>query len=236
MSDTSLQLPQSPDGGFGRSYRGLVRGRPMVLTKRGMTMTHHLGRRTAVAAAAALLGAAAVVAPASAEQIEKWHDEFTDSHIEQEAHGEDFCGGGFSAPVLFEGVFEFRGHAVVRGDGLVYFAESVRVVQTWTNTETDATFVDTTKIRGGDWRITDNGDGTLTIVFADRGTHTAEADGEVIAREAGLFRGSFLVDHGGTPGDPSDDEFITDLGDEKHVGLLGFEGRDFCEELRTYVG
>lgn len=202
-------------------------------------MTHHFGRRAAVAAAAAAaapLGVAAMVTPASAEQIEKFHDEFTDSHVEQEEHGEEFCGGGFSAPVLWEGVFEFRGPGVVRGDGLVYFGESVRVVQTWSNTETGATYVDTTKTRGGDWRITDNGDGTLTIVFADRGAHTVKADDEVIAREAGLFRGSFLVDHGGTPGDPSDDVFITDLGVEKHVGLLGFEGRDFCDDLRTYVG
>ena len=100
-----------------------------------------------------------MVTPASAEQIEKFHDEFTDSHVEQEEHGEEFW-ADFSAPVLWEGVFEFRGHAVVRGDGLGSLRRVVPSRPTWTNTETGATYVDTRKTRGGDWRVTDNGDGT----------------------------------------------------------------------------
>ena len=51
------------------------------------------------------------------------------------------------------------------------------------------------------------------------------ADGKAIARNPGQVRFAILVDHGGTPTDPSDDEFIEDLGQ-----LKGSTGRsdDFC--------
>jgi len=41
-----------------------------------------------------------------------------------------------------------------------------------------------------------------------------------------------LVDHNGTPSDPSDDVFLEDLGVIKpSTGTNGTEGRDFCEDF-----
>ena len=51
-------------------------------------------------------------------------------------------------------------------------------------------------------------------------------DGKVIARNPGQVRFEILVDHGGTPTDPSDDEFLEFLGVVKES-----TGRsdDYCE-------
>ena len=78
-----------------------------------------------------------------------------------------------------------------------------------------------------DLRVTDNGDGTLTILILATGNtvHYGE-DGKAIAWNPGQQRIEILVDHGGTPTDPSDDEFLEFLGVVKES-----TGRsdDFCE-------
>lgn len=57
-----------------------------------------------------------------------------------------------------------------------------------------------------DLHVTDNGDGTLTIVVLATGNYTLYGeDGHAIARNAGQVRFEVLIDHNGTPGDPSDD-------------------------------
>jgi hypothetical protein len=50
--------------------------------------------------------------------------------------------------------------------------------------------------------------------------------GKAIVRDPGQIRFEFLVDHGGTPTDPSDDENLADLGVVKES--TG-RGNDFCE-------
>jgi hypothetical protein len=73
--------------------------------------------------------------------------------------------------------------------------------------------------------VTDNGDGTLTIVEMLTGTQVLYgADGKAIARSSGESRSKLLIDHGGTPTDPFDDELIVDLGHVKATGRRD----DFC--------
>ena len=75
-------------------------------------------------------------------------------------------------------------------------------------------------------RVTDNGDGTLTILVLSTGNVVLYGeDGKAIARNPGQIRFEILIDHGGTPTDPSDDEFLAFLGVVK-----GSTGRsdDFC--------
>jgi hypothetical protein len=76
-----------------------------------------------------------------------------------------------------------------------------------------------------DLRVTDNGDGTLTILFLATGNDVFYgSDGEVIGRDPGQIRLEILVDHGGTPTDPSDDEFLSE---ELVKGSTG-RSDDFC--------
>ena len=73
--------------------------------------------------------------------------------------------------------------------------------------------------------MTDNGDGTLTILFLEAGSAAVYGpDGKAIARGAGQERVELLVDNGGTPTDPFDDEVL-----EESL-VKGPTGRadDFC--------
>jgi hypothetical protein len=64
-----------------------------------------------------------------------------------------------------------------------------------------------------DQRVTDNGDGTLTILVLTTGNAVLYGEnGKAIARDPGQVRFEILVDDGGTPSDPSDDEFLANLG------------------------
>jgi hypothetical protein len=81
---------------------------------------------------------------------------------------------------------------------------------------------------GKDLRVTDNGDGTLTILQMSTGNATLYGpDGTAIGRNPGQVRFEFVVDHGGTPTDPSDDVLL------KERLVKGSTGRsdDFCEAV-----
>ena len=76
-----------------------------------------------------------------------------------------------------------------------------------------------------DKQITDNGDGTLTILIMATGNAVLFGeDGKAITRGPGQLRFEILVDDAGTPSDPWDD-VVTRLGVVK-----GSTGRndDFC--------
>ena len=58
-------------------------------------------------------------------------------------------------------------------------------------------------VRDKDQRVTDNGDGTLTILVLTTGNAVLYGeDGKAIARNPGQVRFEILIDHGGTPTDP----------------------------------
>jgi hypothetical protein len=64
-----------------------------------------------------------------------------------------------------------------------------------------------------DLKVTDNGDGTLTILVLATGSNKLYGpDGRLVLNDPGQVRFELLIDHGGMPADPSDDEFIADLG------------------------
>jgi hypothetical protein len=75
-------------------------------------------------------------------------------------------------------------------------------------------------------QATDNGDGTLTVLFLETGNAvTYGPNGKAIARNPGQVRYELLIDHNGTPTDPRDDEVLAFLGFVKES-----TGRtdDFC--------
>jgi len=172
-------------------------------------------------------------ASASARSLEQDHFSFTESFILPA----DVCGDVVKFPVLDTTTYTGFFHAVRRGDGLVYEAEHVRLFSTDTNTNNGKTLT-FEQVNGGTTQsLVDNGDGTLTLTFKNVGVlHIYGPDGSLLFKRAGQTRGSVLLDNGGTPGDPSDDELIEFLGLTKTPNLneLADQG-DFCAILAKYL-
>ena len=116
-------------------------------------------------------------------------------------------------------------------DGLLYFAAHEEVVHTVTNVATGESVSVVTNLKFADVRATDNGDGTLTFIAQRAARDVYIQDGQVIARGAGLIRVEGLRDHGGTPTDPSDDEFLEQV-IIKDVG----NPADFCATIIRAIG
>jgi hypothetical protein len=156
------------------------------------------GRVAAVLTAAAV--AVALAAPVAAAPLERgtFHDDF--SFIDS-----DFCGAGLE--VRFDGVAEGRFLVNRRGsEGLVYFLEHVHVTETVTNLANGRSVSDESRTVQKDLHVVDNGDGTLTILVLATGNFILfGTDGKGIAHGSGQVRFELLIDHGGTPDDPSDD-------------------------------
>jgi hypothetical protein len=123
-------------------------------------------------------------------------------------------------------------------DGLIYFADRVRATDSWTNLDNEKTFTVAIAGQQKDLRVTDNGDGTLTILVLVAGRQFAYGpDGTRLFLDAGTFRFSFMVDHGGTPTDPFDDVEIEDSFElVKEAGRSDTAGRDFCEDIHEFIG
>jgi hypothetical protein len=158
------------------------------------------------------------VAAASARQIDS--GPIDDLIVEEFG---DFCDvSGLTVDAVTHVTGRF--HVVTHGqDQLLYFAANLKVTQTLTNGDNTVTarsnFIDK------DIRVTDNGDGTLTILILSTGNAVLYGpDGKAIARNPGQTRIELVVDHGGTPTDPEDDEEIS------FEIVKGSTGRtdDFC--------
>ena len=148
-------------------------------------------------------------------------------HEEDEVVLEDFCEvPGLTVNLAF--VLDVTVQTVPHGqDGLVYFLQQLKETDVYTNPANGKSVTEVSTVTGKDLRVTDNGDGTLTILVLATGNAVLYgADGKAIARNPGQVRFEILVDDGGTPTDPSDDEFLEFLGVVK-----GSTGRsdDFCE-------
>ena len=147
---------------------------------------------------------------------------------------EEFC-GDLTVRHDFEadGYFSGKPHGP---DGLIYFADRFRLTDAWTNLANDKTFTATFVGQQKDQQVTDNGDGTLTIQVLIAGRNFEYGpDGTRLSVVGGIFRFQFLVDHGGTPTDPDDDEEI-----EGSFEILQDSGgradRDFCEAIHEFIG
>ncbi len=119
-----------------------------------------------------------------------------------------------------------------------YYRESTRGTITWTNLDTGGTFTRVFTANSRDTRITDNGNGTITIVVsAAGGSRFYDSAGRLVLKDPGAVRYSFAVDYHGTPGDVEDD---TDVPDSFQVlkpstGHSDLSTRDFCDDLRQFA-
>jgi hypothetical protein len=186
-------------------------------------MRHRRTLRFGVVLALGAVVAVAFVAAAGAGQI--FQETFHEETVEIET---DFC-GVTGLTVEFARIVDGRVHAVPHGrDQLAYFGAKIEQTETVTNVADDDKFVTSSSVFiDKDLRVTDNGDGTLTLLILTTGNAVLYgSDGKAIARNPGQTRVEILIDHGGTPTDPSDDEFLEFLGVVKES-----TGRtdDFCE-------
>jgi hypothetical protein len=124
-------------------------------------------------------------------------------------------------------VLDIRVHVIPHGpDGLAYFLQHGTRTDVFTNLANDKSVPAVAKVIEKDLRVTDNGDGTLTILILATGNAMLYGqDGKAIARDPGQIRLELVVDHGGTPTDPSDDEELDFLIVRDSTG----RSDDFCE-------
>ena len=202
MHDLSHHSGSSLGADLSHRARFLRRGSAVLVTLFVLS-----GLSTAVAAAAGPL------------LKERFHDEgtFVD---------EDFCGAGLTvdATIVVDGSVLVVAHGP---DGLQYFLEHLKVTVVYKNRANGktVTYEVVTRVTK-DLRVTDNGDGTLTILALATGNDVYYGpDGNVIGRNPGQIRVEILVDHSGTPTDPFDDVF---LAEELVKGSTG-RSDDFCE-------
>jgi hypothetical protein len=187
-------------------------------------------RRTYKGGIASALAAIAVLsAPtaADAEPLEHghFHDELHETIVD--------CGLTLRLDRVLDGHFLLNPHGP---DGLAYGGEQLRGTDTFTNLTTGHTMLVTFTFTSRDLRVTDNGDGTLTILgqaagnFVVSGSHSP-----IVLRNTGIQRVEVLIDHAGTPTDPSDDEFLEFLGVVKEqTGRTDFG--EFCEDFLLITG
>lgn len=188
----------------------------------------HAGRILAVGITIGIAVTALGAAPAGAKPLDRGplFEEFSETFT-------DFCGvPGLTIEVdtVLEGRFLFN----ARKPGTApYYLETILVERVYTNAEGD--FVtETERVLSKDLKVTDNGDGTLTIlVLATGNASVAGADGKVIARNPGQVRFEVLIDHNDTIENPDDDVFLEFLGLVK-----GSTGRtdDFCAAVVPILG
>lgn len=170
---------------------------------RDMRMAHARKVVGVLAGCVAVFGV--LVGHASAKLIfqERFHEEGTFIH-------QNFCGVA-GLTVRDEFVIDGRVGAVSQGpDGFAYFLEHRKETSVVTNLATGkfVTF-DIKAVVTRDLKVTDNDDGTLTVLVLGTGNFVVYGqDGKAIARNPGQSRFEFLIDHGGTPLDPFDDEVI----------------------------
>ena len=165
--------------------------------------------------------ATAVGSPASARIVERgsFHDEFSGTD-------DNFCDAGLS--VDFHATVDGRYQINTRKPGsLGYYLENVSVVNVFTDQATGQTATDIQpNTLGKDLSITDNGDGTLTIVvLLTGGARTYGDDGSLIARNSGQVRFENVVDA----------VTFEEISSELIFGSTGTND-DFCEAVLTDWG
>jgi hypothetical protein len=184
-------------------------------------MTRHRSIHSLLGTAFATAALVALVAPpASARIVERdsFHDEFSGTN-------DNFCDAGIA--VDFEATVDGRYQVNSRGPGGPdYFLEKTTVVNVFTAPNgMTATDIQPNTINK-DLSITENPDGTLTIIaLLTGGNRTLGNDGHLIAKNSGQVRFEIVYD-------PATD---TELSNELVFGSTGTND-DFCAAILTDWG
>lgn len=169
------------------------------------------------------------VGPAAAAPIEHEHFRNVSSEV-----ADPFCG---DLRVRIDN--NLRGSLLIKPqgpDGLVYFLESLHGTISYTNLTTGKSFTSVLNFINKDLKVTDNGDGTLTVLGMSPGVVKYYGpDRRLLFVDSGQIRVELLIDHGGTPTDPADDVVIDETVARPSNGRNDTEGRDFCDDLHLFT-
>ena len=199
--------------------------------------SHHASGRTrgvlAVACGTAL--AAVALAPAAGAAatpvIQNVHFNFTYTHIEQE------IGECLDVPfaIRHDGRSNARLQVRTHGtDGPEYLSLRYTTGDVYTNVETGESFTGTTSVREADLKVTEHGDGTITVVAASRGTTKFhDPSGALIAIDSGRVTSTYLIDLM-EPADPEDDIVLAEEHSEP-TGTSSLGEVDVCGLAVEYL-
>ena len=183
----------------------------------------------ATAVALALSAAAPAVAQTGPPEVQVHYSDVYDVLLPDPADPTgSFCGGLTGVPlhVEIDGYFSIKQHGP--NAPASYFADRFRSTLVYTNPQTELTYTVVRVRQTKDLRLVDNGDGTLTLTGLTTGSLWAYGpDGELLGRQNGLTRETFLVDTMGTP-DPIDD-VLTRQDDSVTAGLV--TTTNFCDDF-----
>jgi hypothetical protein len=184
-------------------------------------------RRFVVAIAAVTAALVGGAGPAHAEQVE--HYKFANDFS-----FDNSCVGG---PTV-AGRYQDQGTvtATRRGPvGLVAYTMTVHATETFTNVATGKALTLRTDLLTKDVRVTDDGHGTLTIIWQTPGVaRVADPDGHLIAVSSGTTFFEAILDDGGTPGDPTDDTLISER-PTRATGVDNLTSRDYCADIIEFT-
>ena len=205
--------------------------RPVVPPSPGSTASRRRRGAGVTASVLVLLGLTSTAAAADPPVTE--HNRGTASHVEQDI-GECLS---VPFPIGHAARYNARYQEFRRGaDGLQYVSFRLSSTDTITNLDTGVSLRSTTVLREKDVRITDEGDGTLSIVVLLIGTTTYhEPSGALIGVDATKRTLEVVVDHAGTPDDWGDDVVLSEaLSDPVGASTLG--GASLCDIALEYLG
>ena len=181
--------------------------------------------------ALAVLGmSTAITAPADARVLERitFHDVSSSDPYD--------CEGTMAVDAVdVKGVIT----GVLRGsDPFPYYLQHFAGRVVTTNLDTGRTYTQVFANNFHDHTVTDNGDGTVTIVsIGSGGTRYYDQDGRFVLKDPGSVWTSVVLDTHGTPGDPYDDTEVPGSFQivRPSTGNSDFSQRSFCDDLRTYT-
>ena len=187
---------------------------------------------TTLAVTASVATVVAVLAGPSADAKVVGKEHFTDSFTSDVYD----CDG---IPAQDSGTVRGNLTVVQRGSGAFpYFNEHVAGSVVTTNLSTGGTFTNVFSANTRDHKITDNGDGTITIVsYAAGGSRFYDQFGKLVLKDPGTVRFAFDVDYNGTPSNPEDDIEVPDSFRivRPSTGNSDLSGRDFCADLARFT-
>lgn len=169
-------------------------------------------------------------APAQGRPLDRGHDHVSNTEVDQH-----FCG---DLRVRIHDEYHVNFLLVSHGDGLAYGHQTMHGSTTFTNLANGKSIVQTGNFVQKDLKVTDNGDGTLTILVMSSGSSKLSGpNGKMLLNDPGQTRVKILIDDAGTPQNPFDDDFLDFLGVVKgSTGRNDSEGRDFCEDVHNLIG